>query len=233
MAAAARAGRRADEITLVSVTKTWPAEMVLEAYQAGIRHVGENRAEELSAKRREVEARLPKPVGIVWHAIGTLQSRKTSFVADQADVFHALDRVKVARRLSKRLVENGRSEKRPLPVFLEVNISGEGSKFGIDCNRWEDSGEQREGLLIMAKAVADLPGLVPQGLMTMAPWHAEEGTIRSVFKRTRRLAEWLKGNDVESPWSKLSMGMTDDFEIAIEEGATHVRVGRAIFGPRV
>jgi len=230
--AARRAGRNPDEITLVSVTKTWPVEVLLAAYTVGIRDFGENRAEELADKRLEIENRLGTKNGIVWHQIGDLQSRKTTLVADHADVFHALDRMKIANRLSNRLVENGRAPSNPLPVFLEVNVSGEGSKAGFDCSQWEDDANQRENLRKAAVATAELSGLKPVGLMTMAPWDAPEDVIRLVFRRTRKLAEWLQTAVPQANWTALSMGMTDDFEIAIEEGATHVRIGRAIFGAR-
>jgi pyridoxal phosphate enzyme (YggS family) len=231
-AAADRACRPAADITLVAVTKTWPAETVVAAQQSGMRHFGENRAEELVEKRPAVEAALGPESGIVWHAIGALQSRKTNQVADAADVFHALDRAKVARRLSQRLLENGRAETNPLPVFIEVNLSGEASKSGLDCSDWETVAEQRQALRQLAGLVLELPGLVPLGLMTMAPWQVEENEIRLVFRRARQLSQWLQDAETEGHWSGLSMGMTDDFEIAIEEGATHLRVGRAIFGPR-
>ena len=230
--AAERAGRRREEIELVAVTKTWPAETVLAAYKAGHRHFGENRAEEMTAKRATVEGALGSDSGIIWHAIGALQSRKTNMVADSAAVFHALERPKIARRLSNRLVENGRSETDPLRVFVEVNLSGETNKAGIDCSHWEENGRQRENLLVMAQLVHDLPGLSSLGLMTMAPWQVEEMIIRDVFCRTRRLAEWLQTQFGDAEWSQLSMGMTDDFELAILAGATHIRVGRAIFGSR-
>ncbi|HSG15835.1 MAG TPA: YggS family pyridoxal phosphate-dependent enzyme [Anaerolineae bacterium] len=232
-AAAQRSGRQAEDITLVTVTKTWPAETVVAAHRAGMRHFGENRAEELSRKLPAVEAALGPDSGISWHAIGALQSRKTNLVADTADVFHALDRAKIANRLSRRLVENGRGDVNPLLVFVEVNLSGEATKSGLDCRDWEASAEQKLTLQQMARLVVELPGLVPLGLMTMAPWQVEEDVIRSVFRRLRELSQWLQNAEPEGQWSKLSMGMTDDFEIAIEEGATHIRVGRAIFGPRL
>ncbi len=231
-AAARRSGRRPEEITLVAVTKTWPAEVVVAAYKAGLRDFGENRPEELAQKLPEIVDRLGTESGIVWHAIGPLQSRKSNLVADQADLFHALDRMKIARRLSQRLQENSRAEKYPLQVFLEVNISGEASKAGIDCSRWETDSAQRETLCKMAEAVVELPGLSFLGLMTMAPWQAESKVIRDVFRRTRLLSEWLTEQVTGGDWQALSMGMTDDYELAIEEGATHVRVGRAIFGSR-
>jgi pyridoxal phosphate enzyme (YggS family) len=136
---AQQANRSPDDITLVAVTKTWPVETILAAYSAGMRHFGENRADELAEKRPLVEATLGPNSGIVWHFIGTLQSRQTNPIADYADVFHALDRLKIAHRLSNRLVENGRAPTRPLPTFLEVNISGEMSKSGVNCVEWENS----------------------------------------------------------------------------------------------
>ncbi|MCA9953587.1 MAG: YggS family pyridoxal phosphate-dependent enzyme [Ardenticatenaceae bacterium] len=229
---AAQANRNPDEITLVAVTKTWPAELILEAYAAGMRHFGENRAEELEEKRPFIEAHLGPDSGIVWHFIGTLQSRKTNPIADYADVFHALDRLKIANRLASRLVENGRTPTRPLPSFLEINVSGEMSKSGVNCTDWENSATQRDEIRNFGKTVAALPGLTLQGLMTMAPWEADPEFIQTVFKRTRLLAEWLAEElRLERPLS-LSMGMTDDYPLAIAEGATHVRVGRALFGER-
>jgi pyridoxal phosphate enzyme (YggS family) len=230
--AAFRAGRNPEDITLVTVSKTWPAEIVVAAYGAGIRQFGENRAEELASKRADVQEWLGEDCGNIWHSIGALQSRKTKLVADNADVFHALDRLKIAQRLSRRLVESGRSIERPLPVFLEVNVSGEMSKAGFDCRRWEDDLNQREMLRSAAEAIAALPGLLPQGVMTMAPWQVDDKVIRTVFSRTCQLSEWLQTAVPQADWSQLSMGMTDDFEMAIEEGATHVRVGRAILGER-
>ena len=227
-AAAQRAGRPAEAITLVAVTKTWPVETLLAAYQAGIRQFGENRPEELAEKAVQLAAELGADSGIRWHQIGTVQSRKSSLTADRADLFHALDRVKIARRLSNRLVETGRQ----LPVLLEVNVSGESSKSGFPCGGWEEDAALRAGLRQEIETIASMPGLTIQGLMTMAPWGVPEPEIRQVFQRTRRLASWLAEALPHLDFSQLSMGMSDDFEIAIEEGATLVRVGRAIFGDR-
>jgi PLP dependent protein len=166
VASAARAaGRNPDEVTIVAVTKTWPAAVVLDAYEAGIRHFGENRPEELAEKREAVEARLGAESGIVWHLIGPLQSRKTALAAAHADLFHALDRLKIARRLSRELAERGRT----LPVLLEVNVSGEESKHGLAATRWEEDAAQQAALLAAAREIAGLPGLQVRGLMTMAP----------------------------------------------------------------
>ncbi len=227
-AAAARAGRSPEEITLIAVTKTWPAELVVAAYGAGLRQFGENRPEELAAKRPLVEAALGPNPSIAWHLIGTLQSRKTGLAAAHADVFHALDRQKIARRLAADLAAAGRV----LPTFVEVNLSGEASKSGLAMTRWEEDATQRAALRTLIVALQATAALPPLGLMTMAPWDAPPGDIRAVFRRCRLLAEWLAGELPDAPRMALSMGMTDDYEIAIEEGATHVRVGRALFGER-
>lgn len=227
-AAAARAGRSADEVTLVAVTKTWPAELVLRAHEAGLTHLGENRPEELAEKRPQVEALLGDGGGLTWHMIGTLQSRKTDLVAAHADTFHALDRLKIARRLSAERAVSGKL----LPVFVEVNLSGEASKAGYDVSRWEEDATQRAALRTVLQETAALPGLQVVGLMTMAPWDAPPEDIRTVFRRTRLLRDRLRAEAPELLGEGLSMGMTDDFELAIEEGATHIRVGRALFGER-
>ena len=149
-----------------------------------------------------------------------------------ADVFHALDLLNISNRLSRRLEENGNASTRHLPTFLELNVSGEMSKSGVNATDWESSATQRQEIRTFGETVARLPGLSLQGVMTMAPWEAEPDFIRTVFKRTRRLAEWLQEEmGLERPLA-LSMGMTDDYQLAIAEGATHVRIGRAIFGER-
>jgi len=226
--AAKRADRQPADVVLVAVTKTWPIEVLLAAYDAGMRQFGENRPEELADKRPALEAELGMDSGIVWHFIGTLQSRKATVIADYADVFHALDRVKIAEKLAKQLRENGRS----LPVLLEVNVSGEGSKSGFSAGAWETDATQQAELRTVAETINNLAGLQLSGLMTMAPWEAPEDEIRQVFRRTRKLAQWLETAVPGTNLSQLSMGMTDDYQIAIEEGATQVRVGRALFGSR-
>ena len=226
--AAGKANRDPDEITLVAVTKTWPAEVVCAAYQCGIRDVGENRPEELAGKKRRVQEVLPEAADLTWHQIGTVQSRKSKLVVESADFFHALDRLKIGQRLSNQLQEY----RWTLPVLLELNLSGEASKSGFLANNWEEDATQQENLRNVIETISQLPGLKLQGLMTMAPWGVHEELIRSVFRRTRLLAEWLQKEVPKVDMSQLSMGMSGDFEIAIEEGATIVRVGQAIFGQR-
>ncbi|MGB1250228.1 MAG: YggS family pyridoxal phosphate-dependent enzyme [Candidatus Promineifilaceae bacterium] len=222
--AAARIGRKSDEITLVAVSKQKPIEMIEAAYMAGVRHFGENRSSELAEKAHAL-AHLD---GIHWHFIGQLQTRQSLPVAKHSHAFHAVDRLKIARRLSRQLVELNRT----LPVYIEVNVSGEASKSGFDCGVWEQDNEQRKRLVAAMLEIAALPQLEVQGLMTMAPFTATETVIRPIFQRTHQLAEWLRTSTPTLALPHISMGMTNDFEIAIEEGATHVRVGRAIFGAR-
>lgn len=227
--AAASAGRNPAEITLIGVTKTWPVETLVEAYQAGLRDFGENRTHELAEKRPAFAAsptyRVNDPVR--WHFIGHLQSRQSQVVAGQADCFHAADRLKILRRLDKQLEGTGRT----LEVLLEVNISGEKTKGGFPADRWEQDAGQLAALKEAVHLADQSPVMTVTGLMTMAPWGASEAVLRSVFIRTRQLRDWLAVY-FGRPLPMLSMGMSDDYEIAIAEGATHVRIGRAIFGER-
>jgi pyridoxal phosphate enzyme (YggS family) len=222
-AAAARAGRSADALTLVAVSKQMPAATIEAAWHAGLRHFGENRSAELAEKGLHL-AHLPD---LHWHMIGPLQSRQTAPIVAHAAAFHALERLRIAQRLSRQLEEAGRT----LPVFIEVNVSGEASKSGFSADLWEQESQQRDALLETCTAIAALPCLAVQGLMTMAPWDVPESTIRATFRRTRELAAWLGERIKIGRWDQLSMGMTDDFPLAIAEGATHLRIGRAIFQP--
>ncbi len=236
-AAALRSGRDPAEVTLVAVTKTHPPAAVLAAYQAGVRHFGENRVEEggekIPAVRMALEAEgvvgsdalLP-----VWHMIGHIQSRKAQAVVADFDVVHSVDRLKVARRLSHFAAL--RADTRPLPVLLECNVSGEASKFGFDVAGWERDTSLREAFFSAVDEISRLAGLSLEGLMTMAPLTDDPETVRPVFASLRALREALRERFPTLSWPHLSMGMTDDFEVAIEEGATMVRIGRAIFGPR-
>lgn len=223
-----RAGRPAGSTTIVAVSKKHPAGTLIQAYHIGIRHFGENRPEELAHKRQTLEGELGVDNGITWHLIGPVQSRKTPLAAQNADLFHAVDRPKIASRLSAKLSETGRA----LDVLLEINISGEASKAGFSANEWETSPSQQTDLHQAVMNLDNLPHLNPRGLMTMAPWGADPADIQQLFRRTRGLADWLSQRFPHLDLSTLSMGMTNDFSLAIAEGATHVRIGRAIFGAR-
>jgi len=225
--AALRVGRDPAEIMLVAVTKTHPPEVVVAAYQAGARHFGENRVEEGMAKIPDINAVIPdhRPI---WHMVGHVQSRKAKAVVEHFDRVHSVDRLKIARRLSGFAQEAGRS----LPVLLECNVSGEETKSGFDLQGWERDAAKREAFFAAVGEILPLPALSVDGLMTMAPFVADPETVRPVFGSLRSLRDALRERFPAQSWLHLSMGMTDDFEVAIEEGATMVRVGRAIFGER-
>lgn len=222
--AAARAGKTSSDINLVAVSKRKPQEDIVNAYNSGIRIFGENRAEEL-AEKAEALSHLSD---LKWHFIGNLQSRQSKIVAQYADCFHAVDRIKIAKQLSKHLVDFNRN----LPIFIQVNVSGEESKSGFSCDNWQEDPQQLEVLTAAIKEIAALPHLTVLGLMTMAPFNSTEAVLRPIFQKMSTLSEALDQNIPELTNSQLSMGMSGDFEIAIEEGATHVRIGSAIFGAR-
>ena len=225
--AALRVGRDPAQVTLVAVTKTHPAEVIVAAYQAGVRHFGENRAEEGVLKIPVINATIsvPRPI---WHMVGHVQSRKAQAVAAHFDYVHSVDRLKVANRLSRFAQEAEKS----LPVFLECNVSGEETKSGFDLQGWEQDVTKRKAFFATVGEILPLPALSVDGLMTMAPFVADSETVRPVFASLRALRDALRERFPAQDWRHLSMGMTDDFEVAIEEGATMVRVGRAIFGRR-
>jgi PLP dependent protein len=216
-AAAARAGRDPSTITLVAVSKTHPAEELLVAYDLGVRHFGENRVEEASVKLPTFKQVVVDPT-VVFHMIGHIQSRKAEDVATLFDRIHSVDSVKLAQRLARFAIK-------PVPILLEVNVSGEESKYGFD-------GARRSELFDAVEAISQLPNLQLDGLMTMAPQVEHPEEARPVFRALRELRDAIQAHNLAHPLPHLSMGMTDDFEVAIEEGATLVRVGRAIFGER-
>jgi pyridoxal phosphate enzyme (YggS family) len=220
-AAARRAGRDPDEVTLVAVTKMEPPDVIQAAYDLGLRHFGENRIEEAQQKVGDL------PADISWHMIGHIQSRKARDVLSLFDWVHSVDRAKIARRLERFAAD--RAE--PLPILLECNVSGESSKYGFASDRWTEDAEQRRTLFTAIEEIVALPHLQVQGLMTMAPIVENAEEARPVFCQLRRLRDELVTAFPQAAWRHLSMGMTDDFEVAIEEGATLVRVGRAIFAP--
>ncbi len=220
MARAARAsGRDPESIRLVVVTKGHPLPVVRAAVAAGARILGENYAEEGLAKMSELEAE-----DVEWHMIGHIQSRKARMVVAHYDVVHSLDRLKLARRLDRFAAQEGVK----LPVLLEFNLSGEETKFGFPAwerNNWPELAESLTPIL-------ELPHLDVCGLMTMPPFDPDPEATRPFFRRLRELRDVLAARFPGASWDELSMGMSHDFEIAIQEGATLIRVGTAIVGPR-
>lgn len=204
-AACARAARSPDDVTLIAVTKGFPPESVREAFRAGLRHFGENRAQEAAGKLPTLADIRPE---VTWHMIGHLQTNKVKTVLNLFDIIHSVDSFHLAEAISRRALD-------AVPAFLEVNAAGEPSKFGFTLGELP-----RE-----FGRISSLPNIDLRGLMTVAPFSTDPESVRPVFRRLRDAARALG-------LPQLSMGMTDDFEVAIEEGATHIRVGRAIFGER-
>jgi pyridoxal phosphate enzyme (YggS family) len=214
-AAAARAGRDPADGVLVAVSKTHPLAAIEAAAAAGQRNFGENRWEELWDKQEAAKA---AGLEVAWHFIGTIQSRKTGEAIGPWALIHSVDRAKIAQRLSRDAVAAGVV----VPILLEVNASGEASKHGFTP----------QALLESAAELAVLPGVRIEGLMTMAPFVEDAEETRPVFRALRELRDTLARRYPGAEWRHLSMGMTNDFEVAIEEGATIIRVGSAIFGAR-
>jgi hypothetical protein len=223
--ACARARRDPADIALVAISKQKSAEEILEAVDAGLKHLGENRVEEAGAKIPQVNSAACKRV--TWHMVGHVQSRKAKQVVQRFDIVQSVDSLKLARRLSL-LAGAGN---RPLKVLLEINVSGEASKYGLAGYNWYRDSSVRQNLWREIGEIASLPHLEIAGFMTMAQYDADVRTIRSVFADLRGLRNAI-ADELELALPELSMGMTNDYPIAIEEGATMIRIGRAIFGER-
>jgi len=203
--AAERASRSSAEITIVGVAKTIEPWLIQQAFEAGMRHFGENRVQEAKDKIERLSTLRPPPT---WHMVGHLQTNKAKTAIELFDMIQSVDSVRLAEVLS-------RHAQHRIPILLEVNVSGEASKFGLPPAEVSSAVEE----------ISRLPHLEIRGLMTIAPLTDNPEEVRPIFKRLRLLRSSLG-------LEHLSMGMTDDFEVAIEEGATMVRIGRAIFGER-
>nr|WP_321001541.1 YggS family pyridoxal phosphate-dependent enzyme [Blautia coccoides] len=208
-----RAGRNRDEVTLIAVSKTKPMSMIEELLPLGVVDFGENKVQELTAKEEAL------PSGLHWHMIGHLQRNKVKYIVDKAYLIHSVDSLRLAEAVSQEAVKKGVTAN----ILIEVNVSGEDSKFGV----------APEETAALAEAISKLPNIAVKGLMTIAPFVENAEENREVFRNLRKLSvdiEEKKFNNVTM--AVLSMGMTGDYEVAIEEGATMVRVGTGIFGER-
>ncbi|NLW55672.1 MAG: YggS family pyridoxal phosphate-dependent enzyme [Firmicutes bacterium] len=212
--AAARAGRRPEDLTLLVVTKYITAAEIKQLIEHGLRDLGENRIQDA---RRKQEALLALTDQVRWHFIGSLQTNKARLAVGNFQLIHSLDRPRLAAELNRlALVRQVK-----VPVLLQVNVSGEESKHGLTP----------QAVIPFYEQVQAMPGLIPCGLMTMAPYTSDPQTTRPVFRELRLLFERIKEEFNPGPhWRELSMGMSNDYEVAIEEGATIVRIGSAIFG---
>jgi pyridoxal phosphate enzyme (YggS family) len=223
--AALQSGRRPEEIGLIAVSKTFPLSDIENAMDAGQMDFGENRVEEALDKMNVLAgkgATQPR-----WHLIGHVQSRKARDAAGRFHLIHSVDSLKLAQKLSQHCPAGATQ-----PILLECNVSGEASKNGFAVAGWEQDATLREAFFAQVEPILALPNVPVQGLMTIAPIVATPAEARPFFASLRALRDALRERFPQADWRHLSMGMTDDFPAAIAEGATLIRVGRAIFGSR-
>ena len=224
--AARRAGRDPHHVKLLVVTKSQSIPAIITIIRACATDLGENYVEEAFQKMSDMEMQAVSETSrdIHWHMIGHVQSRKAEAVATHFHSVHSLDSLKLARRLDRYLAEQGRQ----LTVLLEFNTSGESTKSG-----WYARDENSWNLLLPElREITELSHLRVSGLMTMAPYTEDPEESRPIYQRSVRLQRFLRDNIPGVEWDELSMGMSEDYQVAIEEGATWVRIGQAIFGPR-
>jgi len=211
--AALRAGRKVSDVRLMAVTKTVDDDRIMEAIEAGVDIIGESYVQEAKRKIEKMGR------SIEWHMIGYLQSNKAKYAVNIFDMIHSVDRMDLAVELNKR----SRAQDMAMKVLIEINISGEKTKSGVPY----------EEAMRLGKDISSLDNLSIQGLMTMAPWFDNPEDARPYFKALRELRDRIiDENIVRAEMRELSMGMSGDYEVAVEEGATIVRVGRSIFGER-
>ena len=211
--AAKAAGRNENEVTLIAVSKTKPVEMIKEAYDTGIRDFGENKVQEIMEKYPLL------PSDIRWHLIGHLQTNKVKYIIDKVCMIHSVDSLKLAEEISRQAVKHNVT----VDILIEVNVAAEESKFGV---RPEDA-------IDLCRDISTLPGIRIRGLMTVAPFTSDPEENRLVFCALRQLFVDIDGKNIDNVCMDcLSMGMSGDYTVAIEEGATFVRVGTSIFGQR-
>lgn len=215
--AAEKVGRDPDDITLITVTKGSGVPKIIEAVEAGATDLGENRARE-AAEKYETLGREISGQPVKWHIIGNLQTNKVKYIIEFADLIHSVDRLSLAEEINRRARDAGKVQ----DVLIEVNVSGEAAKAGVKPDEAED----------FAVRLVGFSNLKPIGLMTMAPFTDDPEHSRPVFAALRNLRDSISNKPELSGLTHLSMGMTGDFQVAVEEGATIVRVGRAIMGER-
>ena len=208
-----RSGRERSEVTLISVSKTKPVEMLQEAYDAGSRDFGENKPQEIREKYPQL------PTDIRWHMIGHLQRNKIKYIIDKVCMIHSVDSIRLAEAIDEEAKKHGIV----IPVLIEVNVAEEESKFGVHLDEVES----------LVRQISELSNIQVQGLMTIAPFTENAEDNRIYFRKLRNLYVDIKDKNIDNVnMCNLSMGMTGDYEVAVEEGATMVRVGTGIFGAR-
>lgn len=208
-----KSGRKAEDVTLIAVSKTKPVEMLMEAYACGCRDFGENKVQELLDKYEVM------PKDIRWHMIGHLQRNKVKYIVDKVWMIHSVDSLRLAEEISKEATKKNIC----VNILIEVNVANEETKFGITCE------EVRQ----LVQDVAKLPNICIKGLMTIAPFVQDAEENRIYFSKLKKLAVDIMEENIDNiTMENLSMGMTGDYTVAVSEGATYVRVGTGIFGVR-
>ena len=212
-AACSRSGRAREDVTLIAVSKTKPLEMLREAYDSGCRDFGENKVQELVEKYDQM------PGDVRWHMIGHLQRNKVKYIIDKVYMIHSVDSLRLAEEISKEAVKKSVT----VSVLVEVNVAGEESKFGTTT----------EEAAFLVEKIAKLPNILVKGLMTIAPYVENSEENRLYFAKLKQIYVDIIHKNIDNVFmEELSMGMTGDYEVAIEEGATYIRVGTGIFGER-
>lgn len=207
------AGRDPKEVTLIAVSKTKPVSMLKEAYDAGARCFGENKVQEIMDKHPQL------PEDIQWHMIGHLQRNKVKYIVDKVSMIHSVDSLRLALTIEQEAAKHNVC----VPVLLEVNVAQEESKFGLKMDE----------VLPLIETIADFPHIKVQGLMTIAPYVENAEDNRDFFRQLKKLSVDIEAKNINNvSMSVLSMGMTGDYQVAVQEGATMVRVGTGIFGER-
>lgn len=208
-----KSGRAAGDVKLIAVSKTKPVSMLREAYDLGCRDFGENKVQELVEKYEQL------PKDIRWHMIGHLQRNKVKYIVDKVCMIHSVDSLRLAEEISREAVKHNVT----VSVLVEVNVAGEESKFGVTAQE----------TLPLVEQIAKLPNIVVKGLMTIAPYVENPSENRLYFEKLKQIyVDIIQKNIDNVSMEELSMGMTGDYEVAVEEGATYIRVGTGIFGER-
>lgn len=208
-----KAGRKSDDVTLIAVSKTKPVEMLMQAYDCGCRHFGENKVQELTDKYEVM------PKDIKWHMIGHLQRNKVKYIVDKVCMIHSVDSLRLAEEISREALKKNVT----VSVLIEINIAGEETKFGVAPSEAEN----------LIRQIALLPGIAVKGLMAIAPYVDDSEKNRQYFVAIRELSVDISKKNIDNvSMNVLSMGMTGDYAVAVEEGADFVRVGTGIFGER-
>lgn len=207
-------GRNSEDVKLIAVSKTKPVSMLKEAYDCGCRDFGENKVQELADKWEQM------PKDIRWHMIGHLQRNKVKYIVDKVYLIHSVDSLRLAEEISKEAVKKNVT----VSILVEVNVAGEESKYGTTC----------EEVYNLVEEIAKLPGIVIKGLMTIAPYVENSEENRQYFEKLRQIYVDIIQKNIDNVYmEELSMGMSGDYETAITQGATYVRIGTAIFGERL